>query len=63
MQAKTALECKKLSKEISNYDRDRWKQEAWTRCEEGNQSKVYAEQRSKIISPEIWYQKNCRVLQ
>ena len=39
MKAKSALECKKLSKEISNYSHDRWKSEAKTRCEEGIKAK------------------------
>ena len=39
MKAKSALECKKLSKEISNYSHDRWKSEAKTRCEEGTKAK------------------------
>ena len=39
MKAKSALECKKLSKEISNHSHDRWKSEAKTRCEEGIKAK------------------------
>ena len=35
MSAKMALECKRISKDITNYDNDKWKTEAKTRCEEG----------------------------
>ena len=39
MRAKSALECKKLSKNIANYSHDRWKTKAKTRCEEGIKAK------------------------
>ena len=39
MRAKSALECKKLCKNITNYSHDRWKTEAKTRCEEGIKAK------------------------
>ena len=36
-----ALGCKRLSKEISNYNHDTWKREAKTRCEEGIKAKFF----------------------
>ena len=39
IQCSTALECKSLSRDISNYNHDHWKSEARTRCEEGIKAK------------------------
>ena len=39
LKSKTALECKRLSKEITNYDHDRWKNKACVCCEEGIKAK------------------------
>ena len=39
MSAKMALECKCISKDITNYDHNRWKTEAKSRCEEGIKAK------------------------
>ena len=37
--AKTALECKRLSKDIVNYNHEQWKSKARVRCEEGIKAK------------------------
>ena len=39
MAAKTPLECKKFSCEITNYDHEKWKSEACIHCEEGIKAK------------------------
>ena len=39
LSAKTALECKQLSKDITNYNHEQWKEVARTRCEEGIMAK------------------------
>ena len=39
MSAKKALECKHVSKDITNYDHEKWKAEAKMRCEEGIKAK------------------------
>ena len=39
LRAKSALECKCLSKDISNYNHEQWKEVAKNRCEEGIMAK------------------------
>ena len=39
LMAKTALDCKLISKDIKNYDHECWKTEAKARCEEGIKAK------------------------
>ena len=39
LNAKSALECKRLSKDISNYNHEQWKEVARNRCEEGIMAK------------------------
>ena len=39
LKSKTALECKMLSKDITNYNHDQWKTEARVCCEEGIKAK------------------------
>ena len=39
--SKDALNCKCLSKEISNYNHDTWKKEVKSRCEEGIKAKFF----------------------
>ena len=39
MNPKTALDCKCISKDIVNYDHEKWKTEAKSRCEEGIKAK------------------------
>ena len=39
LSAKSALECKRLSKDISNYNHEQWKEVARNRCEEGIMAK------------------------
>ena len=39
LKSKTALECKILSKDITNYNHEQWKTEAHVHCEEGIKAK------------------------
>ena len=48
MECKEALDCKQLSREITNYDHEIWKKEAKTKCEEGIKAKFYQNQHLRL---------------